>query len=112
MVHFAKLTSSPNYTTEILKVKDEPALCFSIGFALDSNIVTPKVLHYGDLAKQVFMKPFVYELDRMFSFVAVAADVPSIEFRCYGPGIKIFTRSRPDGWKRMYYFLCFIGLCY
>lgn len=102
-LHFTVHSSTSAYTTRILQVGDEPALCYTIAFARNPNTLQPHPLPFGDaVIKQAFMVPFIYEYERIFPALSVIAGLPRLDFKCYGPGMKVGTRSRSADWTREY----------
>lgn len=83
---------------ETLLVGDKPALCFSLVFVNDSNISAPRTLHFGELAKDAFVLPIMYEFERMVGALAYIADTDTVTLRCWGEGIRMATRNRPLNW--------------
>lgn len=87
------------YITEVLHVGNNPALCFSLVFPSDSYVLEPHLLKFGELAKELFVLPLVHEYERAVAAIAYIAKAEEIILRCFGPGLRMSTRSRPESWK-------------
>lgn len=81
--------------TEILHVRDQPVLCYMVGFAKTSNILEPIPLgSTGKHIKEVTFQPSVHELPRCLAALAYLTNKDDMSLRCWDGAVKVTTRQR------------------